>query len=369
MPAAAVELTRGGQIGGSVDGTSVGPPVLGVSLGDPLGIGPEVLVRALADPARRGSAGFIIFGAAGPMHRAAALVGVAPFWREMSPEEWGRASASEVRGGVVLVDSGFGRRDADLVRAADERPAGVDRGAGALSFRWVDDAIAAAQAGQVDAIVTGPISKESWALAGHGEFPGHTELLAARFGAERVRMMFIAPTLRVMLATTHLPLMRVREALTIERVYDTIGRAHEACRGLGISQPRIALCGLNPHAGEGGLLGDDEARVIDPALRRARESGWPAEGPFPGDTVWNAALAGRYDLVIAMYHDQGLIPVKLLAFHSAVNVSVGLPVWRTSPDHGTAFDIAGRGVADPGSMSAALDLAVRLARSGTTGRA
>jgi 4-hydroxythreonine-4-phosphate dehydrogenase len=216
---------------------------------------------------------------------------------------------------------------------------------------------------RADALVTAPISKEAWALAGHGEFPGHTEFLAARCGTKRVRMMFVTPSLNVMLVTSHVPLARVPALLTIERVLDTIELGHEACRTLGPANPRIAVCGVNPHAGESGLLGDEEARSIAPAIRAARERGIDATGPFPGDTLFRAALQGRYDLVVAMYHDQGIIPVKLLAFDRAVNLTAGLPIVRTSPDHGTAYDIAGKNLANPGSMHAAIDLAVRLARS------
>ncbi|MBL8745635.1 MAG: 4-hydroxythreonine-4-phosphate dehydrogenase PdxA, partial [Phycisphaerae bacterium] len=243
----------------------------------------------------------------------------------------------------------------------------ASRQGGEASFRFLEHAVDATLRAHDDplrpvAIVTAPISKEAWALAGHRKFPGHTELLAARYGAGRVRMMFVAPTLRVMLVTTHVPLADVPRIITIDRVFDTIELAHESCVRLGIPRPRIAVCGVNPHAGEAGLLGDDEARAIAPAIARARARGVDASGPWPGDTIFNAALNGRYDIVVAMYHDQGLIPVKLLAFDRAVNYSAGLPVVRTSPDHGTAFDIAGKNLADPGSMRAAIELAVRLVR-------
>jgi 4-phospho-D-threonate 3-dehydrogenase / 4-phospho-D-erythronate 3-dehydrogenase len=238
---------------------------------------------------------------------------------------------------------------------------------GELSYRLVEDAVAAAKRPvgdplRVDAIVTGPISKQAWKLAGHGQFPGHTELLAARFGGKRHGMMFVSPVLRVILATAHIPLMDIRNALTIGKVFDAIDLGHQACLRLGIPRPRIAVCGLNPHAGEGGMLGDEDQRLIEPAIRAAVEGGMDARGPFPADTIFNAAVKGEFDLVVAMYHDQGLIPLKLLARDSAVNVTVGLPVIRTSPDHGTAFDIAGRNKADPGSMRAAIELAISMAR-------
>jgi 4-phospho-D-threonate 3-dehydrogenase / 4-phospho-D-erythronate 3-dehydrogenase len=215
--------------------------------------------------------------------------------------------------------------------------------------------------GRAAGVVTGPISKQAWQLAGHGEFPGHTELFAARFGVERFGMMFVSPRLRTILATTHIPLMAVGSALTVARVLETIELGFAACVEMGLERPRIAVCGLNPHAGEGGLLGAEDGEVIAPAIAAARESGIDARGPFPGDTIFNAAVQGVFDLVVAMYHDQGLIPIKLLERDRAVNVTVGLPVVRTSPDHGTAFDIAGQNRADPGSMKAALALAAQMA--------
>jgi 4-hydroxythreonine-4-phosphate dehydrogenase len=174
-------------------------------------------------------------------------------------------------------------------------------------------------------------------------------------------MMFASPQLRVALATTHEPIIKLRDILTIGRVYDPIDLGHDACRQLGIEQPRIAVAGLNPHAGEGGAFGDEETRIIEPAIEMARNNGIDVHGPFPGDTVFIAAAAGKWDLVVAMYHDQGLIPVKLLGWESAVNWTLGLPIVRTSPDHGTAFDIAGKNKASATSMIAAIELAAQLA--------
>jgi 4-hydroxythreonine-4-phosphate dehydrogenase len=176
-------------------------------------------------------------------------------------------------------------------------------------------------------------------------------------------MMFDSPRLRVVLATTHLPLMDIRNVLTIGRVFDAIDLGHEACRELGLPRPRVAVTGLNPHAGEAGQIGDEEERLITPAIRVARDGGIDVEGPFPADTLFIRAAAGDFDLVVAMYHDQGLIPVKLLGWDKAVNLTLGLPIIRTSPDHGTAFDIVGRNRASAGSMRAAIDLAARLATS------
>lgn len=302
-------------------------PVIAVTVGDPGGIGPEVVRAAMGDPG---------------------VLGLARF-RILAPARCVRGLPAEVE----VVDFGDG-----------DYPASHGRAGGEVSFRMVEDAIAMAKrpAGdpaRVDAIVTGPISKLAWKLAGHGEFPGHTELFAARFGGG-AGMMFVTPRLRVILATAHVPLSRVAASLTVEGVLRAIRLGHGACVRLGVARPRIAVCGVNPHAGEGGVLGTDEERVISPAIATAVREGMDASGPHPGDTVFNAAVAGRYDLVVAMYHDQGLIPVKLLDRDRAVNVTVGLPVVRTSPDHGTAFDIAGKGVADAGSMIAAIRLAARM---------
>jgi len=173
-------------------------------------------------------------------------------------------------------------------------------------------------------------------------------------------MMFEAPQMRVALASVHVPLMDLRNVLTIGRVFDPIDMGHAACVGMGIERPRIAVCGLNPHAGEDGLFGDEERRIIRPAIEAARKIGIDARGPFPADTLFTPANLKRYDLFIAMYHDQGLIPVKMLAFDSAVNLTLGLPIIRTSVDHGTAFDIVGQNKANPGSMNAAIDLAISL---------
>jgi 4-hydroxythreonine-4-phosphate dehydrogenase len=293
-----------------------------------------------------------IIGPARALEAAAARSGIAPFWKV--------GENADEAGGAVWVW--------DRPGASCEFPARDTREGGELSFRLVEEAITMARrpAGgplRADAIVTGPISKKAWDLAGHGEFPGHTELFAARFGGPDARhgMMFVSPRLRVILVTAHVPLARVAAVLTSAKVLDAIELGAAACRKLGVERARVAVCGLNPHAGEGGVLGDDEARVIEPAIRAAVERGIEARGPFPGDTIFNAAVRGEWDLVVAMYHDQGLIPVKLLDRERAVNVTVGLPVVRTSPDHGTAFDIAGQNKADPGSMGAAMELAVRLA--------
>ena len=336
-------------------------PVIGITMGDPLGIGPEVLVKALADPAVRRLAKFVVYGRNETLLVAAdrARVGLDWFRVDAASE---RAQDGSVLQPLVLDYTSEGLLDVT-------RP-GPTRFGGLLSKAFVEDAITDAMRARndprrIDAIVTGPISKESWSLGGF-KWPGHTELLAFRTKAKRHSMMFSSPRLRVALATAHLPLMDVRNVLTIGKVYDPIDLGHQFCRQLGIEKPRIAVCGLNPHAGENGMFGDEETRIIRPAIEAAKRIGIDAHGPFPGDTVFIGAAAGDWDLVVAMYHDQGLIPVKLLGWDKAVNVTVGLPIVRTSPDHGTAFDIAGQGRASEGSMKAAIELAVKLAHAPRT---
>lgn len=340
-------------------------PRLAVTMGDPLGIGPEVTVKALADPALRRRGRFVIFGMSGVMHEAARRAGIEPYWWQVRAGSPAIADAGTC--GVVLIDNSGSDRDHASDEAHPERGRATAAG-GVASFQFVEDAIEAAKAANshplaVQGIVTAPISKAAWAMAGKGKYPGHTDLLQTRFGAKRVRMMFVAPKLRVILATAHVPLMEIRNSLTIGRVFDTIDLGWQACKGLGVARPRIRVCGLNPHAGEDGLLGDEETRIIEPGVRLARERGMDVVGPLPGDTIWRDAQGPRCDLVVAMYHDQGLIPVKLTAFDSAVNTTVGLPTVRTSPDHGTAYDIAGTNQADSGSMRAAVDLALKMVGS------
>lgn len=214
--------------------------------------------------------------------------------------------------------------------------------------------------GELDAMVTAPICKEGLQLAGFN-WPGHTELLAELTGCTRFGMMLMGKELRVMLATRHLPLSRVAAALTKENVLEAIELTGESLNRFGLQNGRIGVCGLNPHAGDGGTLGDEEIRIIAPAIEAARANGLNAIGPVPADVVFFQALEKKYDAVVAMYHDQGLGPLKMHAFNCGVNYTAGLPIIRTSPDHGTAFDIAGQGIASPGSMIAAIETAIALA--------
>jgi 4-hydroxythreonine-4-phosphate dehydrogenase len=331
-------------------------PTIGISMGDPAGIGPETLIKALSDRSVRRLARFVIYGLNEILTYEADRQELEPFWTRVQHDS--PRSGRPLDEPCVVLD--FDEFDGFV--HTSRRPS---KPGGTASKTFVEEAIrdalrAPGEARAVDAIVTAPISKESWAMAGYS-WPGHTELLAHRTKAKRSVMMFVSPRLRVALATTHVSIMELRDVLTIGRIFDPIDLGAQACRDLGIDRPRIAVTGLNPHAGENGRFGDEETRLIEPAIQMARSAGIDVAGPFPADTVFLRAAAGRYDLVVAMYHDQGLIPVKLLSRGQAVNWTIGLPIIRTSPDHGTAFDIAGRNQADPGSLIAAIRLASHLA--------
>ena len=240
------------------------------------------------------------------------------------------------------------------------RPGVASAEGGRAAFDAVQSATADALAGRLDGITTGPINKASWASAGLS-WKGHTDLLAHLTGVSRVAMMFYAERLRVVLATVHVPLAEVPNLLTQDRVEGTIVLADSELPCFGFSNPRIALCGLNPHAGEDGLMGHEDVQVLRPAVESCRTRGIDVTGPLPADTLFVRAVKGEFDAVVACYHDQGLIPIKMIAFGQAVNVTLGLPIVRTSVDHGTAYDIAGQGMADSSSMVAAVCLAARLA--------
>jgi len=323
-------------------------------MGDPGGIGPEVVVKALSDPGLRAEGRFVIFGMESPLRRAARRAGVSPFWFSASASELTRIDS-----GVVVLDL----TGPDSLEAESARPSVAG---GMASLRFLDEALEAARAGHLDALVTGPIHKVSWSLAGC-RFAGHTEKLADAFKARRVTMMFAADNLRLALASTHVPLFELRNRFTIGLVFQPIDLLAEALTcWFGVEQPRIAVAGLNPHASDDGRFGDEERRIIEPALVMARQVGIDVQGPFPADTLFTPAQIGRYDGIVAMYHDQGLIPVKLLAFNRAVNLTLGLPIIRTSVDHGTAFDIAGANQADGGSMTEAIRLACTITRRAAT---
>jgi 4-hydroxythreonine-4-phosphate dehydrogenase len=308
----------------------VAKPLLVITPGDPLGIGPEVVCRALT---RRPELAPLLVG------DAAAI----------------RAQAEQVGLKLVQVDDpieGSGPRiyePADLVEPVE-----------VASLRCAVELI---QRGQGAGLVTGPINKEKLVRQGFSH-RGHTEFLGELCGVSRPVMAFVGGPVRVALVTTHIPLAHIATSLSIEGVFRTIQVAHEALqRDLSIAVPRIAVCGLNPHAGDGGVIGSEEIELIAPAVKRARDAGIDACGPMSAETVFRKALTGEYDMVVAMYHDQGLVPLKALGFGDSVNWTLGLPLIRTSVDHGTAYDIAGRSKAEPSSMLAALDWAQTLVSS------
>jgi 4-hydroxythreonine-4-phosphate dehydrogenase len=325
-------------------------PILGITIGDPAGIGPEVVAKAFAgrDLFRLGRP--VVIGSL-PVMEATVRALRLPLRvaRVRGHEHWlGR------RGEVPVVDP----LKRPLGRIRMGAPA---RATGAASVAFIEAAVRLAENGCLDAIVTAPINKEAMNLAGHA-YPGHTELLADLTRSKEVGMMIVGGPLKILFATTHVALARLPAALTPACVGRAIRLAHRAMRELfGVARPRLGVAALNPHAGEGGLFGREERRIILPAARRARAAGLDASDPLPADTLFVKAARGDFDAVVAMYHDQGLIPLKLLAFGTCVNLTVGLPIIRTSVDHGTAYDIAGKGLADCGSLIEAARLAARLA--------
>ena len=325
-------------------------PTIGITMGDPCGIGPEIVAKALADESLRARGRFVVFGLS-ELFAYALDQAEADF-------RWHRDHHENLRRDLPAVTV----LDYDELSLPPAGTIGPTRFGGQASLAFLEDAVAAAVDRRIDALATAPISKQAWHLAGV-RFPGHTELLAKRTRAKHYAMMFVAPQLKVVLATIHEPLFEIRDRFTIGCVFNPIDLADGALRELfGMNDPRIAVCGLNPHAGEAGRFGDEEKRIIEPAILMAAEAGINVTGPYPADALYPRAASGEFDCVVAMYHDQGLIPIKLLAWRRAVNLTLGLPIIRTSPGHGTAFDIAGRNRADPGPMKAAIELALDLAQ-------
>lgn len=313
---------------------------LALTLGDPAGIGPEIVAATLAAAPDAVRSRIVVYGDRDPLERGARAIGVA------LPQ------------GLTVIGDGLG--DRAVFGAPDERT-------GAAQVGYLEAAVAAAGRGELAAIVTAPISK-TWARRAGFAFPGHTEMLASRLGARDVVMFFVGPRLKVALATVHVALADVARTLTTAGLRTTIELVARSLAGdFAIREPRIGVVGLNPHAGEGGLLGAEDRDVIAPALGPLP----PARlaGPLVPDAAFRDLAGGRYDALVAMYHDQGLIPVKLIDFDEAVNVTLGLPIVRTSPDHGTAYDIAGTGKARPISMQRALAVALEMAARRASGPA
>jgi len=317
---------------------------IGITMGDPCGIGPEICAKLFSSGL---PASAFVIGDAGVMRRTAAMLGLSVQVREIS-----RPGDVSARAGLIDVLS-VGLLPPDLpIGKADAR-------SGRAAYDYVVEAIELAQAGEIAAIVTAPISKEAMKAAGIA-YPGHTEILAAKSGTSDFAMMLANDELRVILVTIHVSLAEAIKLVTKERVLRTIRLARHACLAYGVAKPRIAVAGLNPHAGEAGMFGCEDLDEIAPAIAIAKNEGIDASGPWPGDTIFMRARRGEFDIVVAQYHDQGLIPVKYLGIEHGVNVTVGLPFVRTSVDHGTAFDIAGTGKADHASLRCAFDQALIL---------
>ena len=337
---------------------------LAITMGDPAGIGPEIVAKTLADREIYRLCNPVVVGDSHAMQMGITVaktdLNINPI---SSPDE-----AKYQYGSIDLIDL----HNLDPTKIVMGKPAAMT---GAASAEYVIHAADLALKGKVDAIVTAPLNKEAMHLGGYN-YPGHTELLAERSGTKDYAMMLATGNLRVVHVTTHIPFKEIVNHLTTERIYTTIQIAHQACLSLGIESPRIAVAGLNPHSGDGGLFGDEEGRIIMPAINTALNEGLNVDGPVPPDTVFGKALGGQYDVVVALYHDQGHIPVKLLGMKydesagkwasvSGVNITLGLRFIRTSVDHGTAYGKAGRreGTANPDSLKEAIQYAVQLAQA------
>src|SRR5262245_4658785 len=337
-------------------------PIIGISMGDPAGIGPEIIAKALSRPKVHELCRPLVFGDAGVIRQAIGFV--------RAPVSVAAVDkVAEAKFDPRTIDV-FDLKNVDLPRL---RLGKVSAMAGHAAFEGVRVMIEAAMKAEIAATVTAPIHKEALALAGH-HFPGHTEIFAHFTGTSDFTMMLAAENLRVVHVSTHVSLRQACDAVKRERVFKVINLAHDACRKLGIANPKIGVAGLNPHASDGGLFGSEERDQIIPAIEDARANDINVEGPEPPDTFFAKAVGGAFDICVAMYHDQGHIPVKIKGFHydarerkwvsvNGINVSLGLPIIRTSVDHGTAFDQAGKGTASDASLVDAIEYAAKLAQS------
>ena len=331
--------------------TAGAKPLIAITMGDPSGIGPEIVLKLSQRKDVFEMCRPLIIGDRRILERGRLYTGLASVGLETVAVA---QDASDTADALSLLDL----QNAD---PADCPPGQVSSASGKAAIEYIFKACDLALADEVDAIVTGPINKEAINLAGY-QYAGHTELLAERTGSERYSMLLVAEKLRVVHVSTHIALEEAIRRVTTDRVVEVIELAHQSCLALGIEEPRIAVAGLNPHAGENGLFGDQEKREIEPAIEIARRRGWSVSSPQPPDTVFLRTVKGAYDIVVAMYHDQGHIPMKLLAFDTGVNVTMGLPIIRTSVDHGTAFDIAGMGTASETSLVQALAVAAQMVK-------
>jgi 4-hydroxythreonine-4-phosphate dehydrogenase len=330
-----------------------GKVVIGITMGDPTGIGPEIVIKALLDRSIREKVFPVVFGDKGVLARVAQDIGITDVrFREIASIDSVRNA--EIGKREILVKS---ISNLKMTKLRYGRP---DRNCGRAMVNYVKEAVDAAMAGYIDAIVTAPINKEAINEAGF-RYGGHTDMIADFTGTKEFTMMFISKHFKVSLVTIHVPLKDVSMRITPQRIYKVGLLTWKTLRQyFGLKNPKIGVCGLNPHAGEGGIFGDEEKDLIYPGIVSMRSKGIDAEGPLSPDSAFWRAYNKEFDAIIAMYHDQGLIPVKLIDFDNAVNVTIGIPIIRTSPGHGTAYNIAGQGKANPESMKSAIELAYQM---------
>jgi len=323
-------------------------PIIGITMGDPVGIGPEIILKALAKRSLYETCCPLVLGDAAVMTAMGKRLGTGPAIRPVDTPEAGLYQS----GSIDVI----GLSDLDYNQLEYGHPT---QETGLAMVAYVTQGIDWAMHGLIHGLATCPINKLAMHMAG-ANFDGHTELLAQRTKTSDYVMMLAGSRLRVALVTIHIPMARVPEKLTAEAIFKTTRITEEALRNsFGIRKPKLAVAALNPHAGENGLFGDEESRIISPAIRQAEEEGIDVSGPHPPDSLFYLALKGRWDAIVCMYHDQGLIPFKMVHFSDGVNTTLGLPIVRTSVDHGTAYDIAGTDRADPGSLVAAIRMAAR----------
>jgi 4-hydroxythreonine-4-phosphate dehydrogenase len=351
-------------------------PILGLTMGDPAGIGPEICLRALREPAMLNICTPVLFGDAGVLER---IKKSSPFSSSSSKTN-GKSSRTRTRDEIcrVVSPAEFARLktiseplivDCGGIDAAKVVPGKVSAACGKAGYCYIESAIRAALAGKIDGVVTAPIHKESLNLSGV-KFPGHTEIFTALTGAKRSCMMLHSDKLTVSMATTHIGYHEVPKKLSVERVLNVIELTAQAMRQILQREPRLGVCGLNPHAGEHGLFGNhEEEHLVEPAVKTARKRGIHVEGPLVPDAAFTTGQRKKFDAIVTLYHDQGHIPFKMLAFDTGVNLTLGLPIIRTSVDHGTAFDIAWQGKAEATSLFSAINVAASMARGKLKGAA
>lgn len=326
-------------------------PILAITMGDPAGAGPEIVVKALADPEIHALCRAIVVGDAETMKAAVEIVGATMRLNIVD----GTAGIDDAPDVINVIDL----KDVDVASLVRGR---VDPKAGKAAYEAIEKATLMTLAGEAEAVVTAPLNKDALNQAGY-HFPGHTQILAHLAGVSDAVMMLAADNLRIAHVSTHVSLRDACDLVTKERILRVMELGVEAVRNMGIDNPRVVVPGLNPHSGEGGLFGDEEVTHIIPAIEEAKRRGIDVRGPLPPDTAFLRAFRGEFDLAIAMYHDQGHIPIKMVGFEKGVNVTLGLPIIRTSVDHGTVFGKAGKGTADPTSMLEAIKLAATMCRT------